>query len=99
MSAAQFAQRARDLAVTGAAFVLGGDNGAADRRKLLDAAIDDFDGLPAAARRQVLRRMVLLPAVVAWETLGSREDAWLAVAAYDLVPNAAGCARRASAAV
>ena len=52
MSAAQFAQRARDLAVTGAAFVLGGDNGAADRRKLLDAAIDDFDGLPAAARRQ-----------------------------------------------
>ena len=80
-SAAACAQRAREVALAGAAFVLGGGDGAEDRRRLLDAAVDDLDGLPVEVRRQVIRRMALMPAVVAWETLGSREDAWLAVAA------------------
>ena len=67
--------------LAGTAFVLGGGDGAEERRRLLYAAVDDLDGLPDAARRQVLRRMALMPAVVAWELLGSREDAWLAVSA------------------
>ena len=81
MSAAACAQRARDVVLAGTAFTLGGGDGAEERRRLLYAAVDDLEALPAAARPQVLRRMVLLPAVMAWETLGSREDAWLAVAA------------------
>ena len=81
MSAAACAQRAREVVLAGAAFVVGGDDGAEDRRRLLDAAIDGFDGLDREELRQVLRRMALMPAVVAWELLGSRVDAWLAVAA------------------
>jgi hypothetical protein len=67
MSATQCAQRARDLTLTGAAFVLGGDDGAEERRRLLYAAIDDLDRLPVAVRRQVLRRMALTPAVTPWD--------------------------------
>ena len=81
MSAAGCAQRARDVVLAGTAFVLGGGDGAEERRRLLDAAVDDLDGVPVEVRRQVLRRMVLLPAVVAWELTGDRVDAWLAVSA------------------
>ena len=81
MSSTQCAQRARDTVLAGTAFVVGGDDGAADRRRLLEAAVADLDRLPDVERRQVLRRMVLLPAVVAWELTGDRADAWLAVAA------------------
>jgi hypothetical protein len=79
--AAACAQRARDMVLAGAAFVVGGDDGADERRRLLDASIDDLDGLDREELRQVIRWMALMPAVVAWETLGSREDAWLAVCA------------------
>jgi hypothetical protein len=120
MSATQCAQRARDLTLTGAAFVLGGDDGAEERRRLLYAAIDDLDRLPVAVRRQVLRRMALTPAVTPWTArlAGGRvaggvrrrrhrpptgEGRLMEIQAggvsSDLVPNAAGCARRASAAV
>ena len=91
--AAACAQRASDMVHAGTAFVLGGGDGADDRRRLLDAAVDDLDELPDAARRQVIRRMALMPAITAWELTGDRVDAWLAVSAavdIDRPPGEAG---------